>query len=185
MKVSVHEMQPNDPIPGTYNEGKDFKSIRGGSTIIITGEKGIGKTTLLRKVIERSKRRFCGIISERFERGYYVEDLKTKEKIMLCSEDPIGFKFRRFYFDPEALLFIKKSLKRKRMGDILVYDEIGYLEVEKKIRIWDDIKEPAVLIVRKDLVDVISSEFDGEVFEVKEKNREQLEKVILERIRKW
>lgn len=148
--------------------------------IVITGEKGIGKTTLLKKVIEQSKRDFYGIISERFCTGYSVEDVKTKKKKILCLKSGPGFKFRNYYFDPAAFIFIKESLKRR--GDILVYDEIGYLEIEGKINIWDYLKEPAILIVRKDVIDIISSRFDTEIFEVK--GGEEL-KTILKRIREW
>lgn len=149
--------------------------------IVITGEKGVGKTTLLKKIIEQSKKDFYGIISERFDTGYYVEDVKTKEKQVLCSEEGPGFTFRKYYFDPAALTFIKESLKRT--GEILVYDEIGYLEIEGKIKIWEYMKEPAILIVRKDFIDIISSRFDTEIFEVK-KEGEQI-KTILKRVKKW
>jgi nucleoside-triphosphatase THEP1 len=142
---------------------------------VITGEPGGGKTTLLKKVINESKKDFYGILSERFDKGYYVEDVKTGEKRILCSEDCIGFKFRRFYFDPASLTFIEESLRRK--GDILVYDEIGYLEVEEKIKIWEYIKEPAILIVRKDLIDYISARFSVDVFEVK-KERELINMIL-------
>ncbi len=146
--------------------------------ILITGEKGVGKTTLLRKIIKESKRDFYGVLSERFDRGYYVEDVKTGERKILCSEDDIGFKFRKYYFDPEALRFIEECLKRK--GEIFLYDEIGYLEVEGKIRIWDYVREPAILVVRKDLVDLVSSRFNAVVFEVKMENREDLGNFILD-----
>ena len=149
-------------------------------TIVITGEKGVGKTTLVKKVIQRSQKKFYGILSERFEKGYFIQDLKTGEKMILCSEECIGFKFRKYYFDPEALKFIRKSLKRT--GDILVYDEIGYLEMEK-IDIWDLLQGNALLIVRKDLVPFVSSRFSAEIFEVTKENREDLVNVILERIR--
>lgn len=109
-----------------------------------------------------------------------MEDVKTGEKRILCSEDGIGVKFRRFRFDPKALKFIKESLKRK--GDILVYDEIGYLETEGKIAIWEYIEEPAILIVREDLVDVVSSRFDVEIFEVSKENREHLKDIIQKQI---
>ncbi|MBU7015935.1 MAG: hypothetical protein HXS44_00385 [Theionarchaea archaeon] len=146
---------------------------------MITGRPGGGKTTLLKKVINESKKDFYGVLSERFNKGYYVEDVKTGEKRILCSEDCIGFKFRRFYFDPVALALIEESLKRR--GDILVYDEIGYLEVEGKIKIWEYIKEPAILIVRKDLIDYISTRFPVDIFEVKKKNTE-LKNMILKKI---
>ena len=148
--------------------------------IVLTGEIGIGKTTLLKKIIGHSKKDFYGVISERFDKGYYVEDVKTGEKRILCSKDDIGFKFRGYYFDPAALEFVTESLKRK--GEILVYDEIGYLEAEEKIKVWNLIKDPAILIVRKELVDVVSSRFDTVVFEVLKENRDQLTNIVLKSI---
>ncbi len=148
--------------------------------LVITGERGVGKTTLVKKIIEESKRDFYGVMSERFDKGYYVEDIKTKERKILCSEDCIGFKFRKFYFDPAALQFIEESLKRR--GEILIYDEIGYLEVEDKIKMWEYIKEPAILIVRKELTPVISSRFNVEVFEVTRENRERIKDYILKKM---
>lgn len=150
--------------------------------LVITGERGVGKTTLLRKIVEESERDFYGVVSERFDKGYYVKDIKTKEKKILCSEEDIGFKFRKFYFDPAALQFVEECLKRK--GDILVYDEIGYLEAEGKTKIWEYIKEPAILIVRKELTPVISSRFNGEVLEVTRENREQIKEYVLKKMEK-
>jgi nucleoside-triphosphatase THEP1 len=148
--------------------------------IVLTGRIGIGKTTLLKKIIEQSKKDFYGVISERFDKGYYVEDVKTGERRILCSKDDIGFKFRGYYFDPAALEFVTESLKRK--GEILVYDEIGYLEAEEKIEIWDLIKDPAILIVRKELVDAVSSRFNTVVFEVLKENRNQLTNIVLKSV---
>jgi nucleoside-triphosphatase THEP1 len=148
--------------------------------IVLTGRIGIGKTTLLKKIIEQSKKDFYGVISERFDKGYYVEDVKTGKRRILCSKNDIGFRFRGYYFDPAALEFVTESLKRK--GEILVYDEIGYLEAEEKIEIWDLIKDPAILIVRKELVDAVSSRFNTVVFEVLKENRNQLTNIVLKSV---
>jgi nucleoside-triphosphatase THEP1 len=151
--------------------------------IVITGEKGIGKTTVLRKVVEGSKKDFYGVISDRFEKGYYVEDLKTGERRILCSENGPGLKLRRFFFNMESLQFVIESLERG--GDILVYDEIGYLEMERALDIFCYIREPAIVIVRKELVDTFSSGIDAEIFEVNQENRDGLHKIILAKIEKW
>jgi len=131
-------------------------------------------------VIAQSERDFYGILSERFDRGYFVEDVKTKRKMILCSKDPIGFKFRQYYFDTEAMTFIEESLKRT--GEILVYDEVGYLEVEGKMGIWKYVKEPAILVVRKELVDLIASLYMTTVYEVFKEDREQLKTAVLESV---
>jgi nucleoside-triphosphatase len=153
------------------------------SVIVITGDIGAGKTTLLKKVIEKSKRDFYGVISERFDDGYYVEDIKTGKKKILCSKECIGFKFRKFYFDPAAFQVIIDSMKGP--GEILVYDEIGYLEVEEQLHIWDYMREPAIVVVRKDLVNTISSRFTVEVFDLSQDDTAKVEDMILERIKAW
>ncbi|MBU7015030.1 MAG: hypothetical protein HXS52_09445 [Theionarchaea archaeon] len=151
--------------------------------IVITGERGIGKTTILRTVVEESNKDFYGVISDRFETGYYVEDVKTGEKRILCSEQGPGLKFRGFFFNVESLQFVIDSLERG--GSILVYDEIGYLEMERMHDIFNYIKEPAIIIVRKELVDAFSSWGCAEILEVTRENRDQLHSVILERIEEW
>lgn len=147
---------------------------------MITGEKGVGKTTLLKEIIEASNKDFYGVISERFDTGYYVQDVKTGEKMILCSEKGNGFKFKRFYFDFEAMKLCEDSLKRA--GKILVYDEIGHLEMRKDIDIWENLEEPAIVIVRKELVNVVSSQYHTEVFEVEKKNKEKIKRIILDEI---
>lgn len=150
---------------------------RGGAAIIITGEKGVGKTTLVKKVVDTMEYRWYGVISERFEKGYSVKDVRTGETRILCSTDPIGIKVRGFYFDPDALSFIEKSLQRE--GDLLVYDEIGWLETQTDFDIFKYLTDKALLIVRKELIDEVSKQFTAIIFEVTKENREELLALIV------
>ena len=138
--------------------------------IIITGEKRIGKTTLLKKIIKNLEKDIFGIISESFEDGFLVEDLKTKKKKVLASKNKIGFKLRGYYFDPDAIKFVEKALERE--GEILVYDEIGYLEMRGFLDIFKYLKNNSIVIVRKDMLkDVLENRGDYRVFIVTEENR--------------
>ncbi|MBU7030947.1 MAG: hypothetical protein HXS53_00320 [Theionarchaea archaeon] len=138
----------------------------------MTGEKGVGKTTLLKKVVDAMGTHCYGVISERNEKGYAVTDVKTGETRILCSTDPIGIKVRGYYFDLHALSFIEESLRRG--GDLLVYDEIGWLETQTDFHILPYLKDKALLIVRKELVDEFSKAFAPLIFEVTEENRDKL-----------
>jgi nucleoside-triphosphatase THEP1 len=140
----------------------------------------VGKTTLLRRVMQKSAASFYGIISERFERVYYVEDVITGERRILCSKDPIGKKIKGYYFDPCALAFIERSLQRS--GDILIYDEIGWMETETECNIWKYMRDPAVLIVREELVGTVSQKFPAVTFTITRENREECVNILIEEV---
>lgn len=147
--------------------------------LIITGNIHTGKTTLLKKIIKNLEKDIFGIISESFEDGFLVEDLKTKEKKVLASKNKIGFKLRGYYFDPDAIKFVEKALERE--GEILVYDEIGYLEMRGFLDIFKYLKNNSIVIVRKDILeDVLENIEDYRVFTITEKNREFVVNEILE-----
>ncbi|HDM23159.1 MAG TPA: hypothetical protein ENG20_05190 [Methanomicrobia archaeon] len=147
--------------------------------IVITGEKHVGKTTVLKKIIENLGKDIFGVISESFNDGFWVEDLNTKEKRVLASKNKIGFKLRGYYFDPEVIKFVKKALERK--GEILVYDEIGYLEMNGFIDVFKYLKKNSIVIVRKDILkDVLKKMDEYKVFTVTKKNRNVIANKILE-----
>ncbi|MCK4248081.1 MAG: hypothetical protein KAT49_02720 [Methanomicrobia archaeon] len=146
--------------------------------IVITGAIHMGKTTILKKLITNLKKKICGVISEAIEDGFLVEDLKTKEKKVLASKNKIGFKFRGYYFDPEAITFVENALKRK--GEILVYDEIGYLEMKGFLDIFRYLKKNSVVIVREDILqDILKKIEDYRVFTVTKENRDVIGDDIL------
>ncbi len=146
--------------------------------IVITGAIHMGKTTILKKLITNLEKDISGVISEAFENGFLVEDLKTKKKKVLASKNEIGFKLRGYYFDPEAITFVENALKRK--GEILVYDEIGYLEMKGFLDIFRYLKKNSVVIVREDILqDVLKKIEDYRVFTVTKENRDLIGDDIL------
>ena len=139
--------------------------------IVITGKIRTGKTSLLKKIINSLGKDISGVISESFENGFWAEDLKTKEKKVFASKNGKGFRFRRYYFDPEAITFVENALKRE--GELLVYDEIGHLEMEGFLDIFRYLKKDSIVIVREDILkDVLKKIENFRVFAVTEKNRD-------------
>ncbi|ACJ15785.1 hypothetical protein TON_0300 [Thermococcus onnurineus NA1] len=90
----------------------------------------------------------------------------------------IDFKFGKFYFNPDAPEFIKRALQRD--GKIMVYDEIGYLEMLGYFDVFRYIKGDCIFIVRKDLLNEMSGKvkFDA-LFEVTLENREWVWKDVV------
>ena len=62
--------------------------------------------------------------------GYRVRDLATGEERPLCSVEPPGIPFRRFFFSPEGLASANAALARAvRTAEVIVADEVGPLEL--------------------------------------------------------
>ncbi len=93
--------------------------------IIITGQKGIGKTTYLENKINNN---FNGIITKcvnRKERKYYFE-LINKNRYLLCCCYDNGMKFNKDNFDIVSNYLLEINTQN------IIIDEIGWLELEEK-----------------------------------------------------
>jgi nucleoside-triphosphatase THEP1 len=109
---------------------------------IITGDVRTGKTLILSKVIfslSKSNVKVTGVYSPaRFERdvktGIYLVDISSQIKRLLAdykpgwdSENPK----REWKMDPEVLQWGNEVLRRSVPTEVLVIDELGFLEFEK------------------------------------------------------
>ena len=94
--------------------------------VIVTGQKGSGKTTYLKKLINKN---FNGIITEctnRKERKYYFE-LINKNRYLLCCYYDNGMKFNQDNFDTINGYLLEINNNKKN----LIIDEVGWLELEE------------------------------------------------------
>ena len=93
--------------------------------------------------------------------GYKVRDLATGEERSLCSLDPPGIPFRRFFFSPDGLAFANACLAQAaREAEVVVVDEVGPLELSSggfAPGIRTALRSPALLVltVRPSLVDEV------------------------------
>jgi nucleoside-triphosphatase len=104
--------------------------------IIITGAIGIGKTTVCEKVVKiiRSSGYSCGgILTHKAANERLIAlDIQTGEKAILASTDNIfdGPRTPRYSFNPEAIKFGIRAINKATDSDVLIIDELGYLELD-------------------------------------------------------
>ncbi|MBC7220055.1 DUF2478 domain-containing protein [Candidatus Bipolaricaulota bacterium] len=142
---------------------------RGERGLLITGAIGAGKTEVVLSLAGELRRQGLGVAGVASPRvlvaegtvGYQVRDLATGEERPLCSLDPPGIPFRRFFFSPEGLAFANAALERAaKAADVVVADEVGPLELSGggfAPGIRTALKSPAflVLTVRPSLADAV------------------------------
>ncbi len=116
-------------------EGLLQRKIR---AVILTGGIGSGKTVAaeaMAAALRAAGHRVGGVVSPRILRdgltyGYRVRDLLTGKEAPLCSLDPPGIRFRRFYFSPEGLRFAREAITRAaKQVRVTVVDEVGPWEL--------------------------------------------------------
>lgn len=110
--------------------------------VILSGQIGIGKTTICDKVIERARTdgHPCGGVVSRKGRDEVgravirVEDLSAGGgKAILAREgEPFagGPSTGRFHYSPEGIVYAGKAIRSGAGADLLVIDEVGRLELE-------------------------------------------------------
>jgi len=166
------EAAPRGKIPGMKLDpewqGILEELLRGKvRAVILTGGIGAGKTktaAAMAAALRTAGHRVGGVISPRILRdgityGYRVRDLLTGKEAPLCSLDPPGIRFRRFYFSPEGLRFAREAIIRAgRQARVTVVDEVGPWELrgggfapalEKVL----EAGKPLILTVRPHLVE--------------------------------
>jgi len=93
---------------------------------IITGKKGVGKSTYLKKMIKTSKKQYDGIITicrNRDEKKYSFLFLKDNITISCCHYDT------KMVFNSNNFIKANNYLKNIKSKNIIL-DEIGWLELE-------------------------------------------------------
>jgi nucleoside-triphosphatase len=168
---------------------------------ILSGEENIGKSTLCRIIIEYCKLKniiVSGIRSEleivnnlKTEINSY--DIKTGEKVNLAVYSP-GWDEkkpeRKWKFNREALDWGNDVLRRAVPTDLLIIDEIGYLEIEKGEG-WNacfNILESnqyklALIVIRPELLPIASNRFKKVcIFDLQENNRKIIENKLIKQL---
>jgi nucleoside-triphosphatase THEP1 len=169
--------------------------------VLLTGKIGIGKTVVCEKIVEKGKKKkvnCCGIITQKVkEKGQnmtlVIKDLSNGEGKILAYKKPIdnkeipnGIHFCNYIFDKNAFEFARKAVSK--CADILIIDEIGYLEIEGKgiinaISAFKSMRNKnSILVVRNELKDYFSNIIDCKfkLIEVNKKNREKLPAILLD-----
>jgi nucleoside-triphosphatase THEP1 len=112
-----------------------------GKVFIISGGKSSGKTALCTALVEEARKLgwdVQGLLSpskvENVDKtGVYVEDLSSGEQRLLALTSQRAFHTKRlgpWFFDPHVLVWGDQTLGTSGPCDLLVIDELGYLEFE-------------------------------------------------------
>ena len=160
--------------------------------IIITGTRGIGKTTVCRKLIGivQSQGYCCGgiITYKAPDKGIIIEDIQTGKSEALTSISNIyqGPRTGKYFFNPKGIDFGIQAIDKGASSDILLVDEIGHLELRgegfgKVIELIRAGKvKNCIMVIRKELFSGFLSQLDTTplVFETTINNRNQLPREI-------
>ena len=156
--------------------------------ILITGKPGVGKTTLILKVVQ-DYQDVHGFFTREIRKnrkrvGFSIETLDGKKGILAHVDIQSPFRVSKYKVN---LKDIKKILipSIKKEGDLIVIDEIGKMELfseefkQKVIEALDTGKVVATIMERPNLFcDKIKSRKDVKMFTVTEENRNNLVDVV-------
>ncbi len=138
--------------------------------LIITGEKNSGKSSKadeIVKFLQKSGKNVQGIISIGIfsgndKTGYNAVDISTGKTFQLASVLS-GEKFRlqqgKYYFNQDVFNLLNETLNRESTGDIIILDEVGYLELNEEgfyssiENFLKKFKGKIILIVRESLLE--------------------------------
>ncbi len=153
--------------------------------LIITGDTRSGKTTFLKQRLEKIKKeqkdiKIGGIIAHGIDKngnrlGFEIEDIFTGKKEILCNilQEESSIKIGKFWFTNKGLEFGKNALENNLDKlDLLVIDEIGYLELKGKgwfLSIEKAMKHSEldmIWVVRKRILEEVMKQWQHANFEV-------------------
>ncbi len=172
-----------------------------GKTLLLTGHPGIGKTTIIRKVVDELGDRAGGFYTEELSgpggrKGFRLITLKGKETILAHKDirGPNVPRVGRYGVDVDALEKVGVAALKEAMqaGKIVVIDEIGKMELFSSA--FRDTVMLAILGPHPILGTIMYKPHpEGDVFkelaqvtiwEVNHRNRDRLPKKALSWIRK-
>ena len=144
--------------------------------LIITGKINSGKSSKLEKIIRqlnsagKNIKGFItkGIFTDSCKIGYNLIDISTGAEYHLASissKNNFILKQGRFYFNEAVFEEVNNKLIENFNGDVIVFDEIGHLELNKKgfyrsLNVcMKNFKGKLIIVVRGSLLENILSAF--------------------------
>ncbi|WP_406660613.1 NTPase [Methanolobus sp. ZRKC3] len=164
--------------------------------IAVTGNPGVGKSTVVTKAVEKLNLKACGIRAaeirvDGIRQGFSIEDIDTGRKGVLSHVKGTGPKLGKYHVNLEDLDGIGAGALRDAIAcDLVVIDEVGPMELKSEnfVRAVEavlDSDRPVLAVLhrssRHPLAQRMRREF--EVLVVDEGNRDELPERIAERFR--
>lgn len=181
-KVIIDMIQNANSIYDSF-----VKSIQQRKVIIITGERGEGKSTFLLNLVTKLEEKNIpvggfiarGHVKNGKRSGFDIVDIHTKQEMQLSSTQKIGnLQIGKFYFNQKAIEFGQKITEENYVKNdkFVIIDEIGPLELKNKG--WSEVVEDIfnmpnktqIWTVRKSLVKSVLKRFaisEAIIFDIK------------------
>jgi len=168
---------------------------------ILSGEENIGKSTLCKQIIEYGKSRNIAVSGIRSELEIVNNqkiainsfNVKTDEMMNLAVYFPGWDKEkseRKWKFNREAINWGNDVLRRSVPTDLLIIDEIGYLELEKGEG-WNECfnvlesnqYQLALVVIRPELLTLASKRHEKiSVYSLQKNNRKEIENKLIDKL---
>jgi nucleoside-triphosphatase len=165
---------------------------------ILSGEENVGKSTLCKQIIEYCKQRNIFISGIRSEleivndqrKAINSFDIMTGEMMNLAIYSPGWDKDkpeRKWKFNKDAMKWGNNVLRRSLPTDLLVIDEIGFLELEKGEG-WNecfnllesDQFKLALVVIRSELLTLMKKRYENLfIYVLKEHNKKEIENELI------
>jgi len=168
---------------------------------LLTGEPGVGKTTVLLRLVDELKREGVKImgfytVEERVQgvrSGFRIVDVSAGQSYLMASTTvKSDIRFGKYYILKEALTFgAKLILRALEEADLVACDELGPMELlskelEEAFRRMLRSGKPVVGVVHRKmehpLLREVRARSDVEIFRVDFSNRNTLSAVLKERV---
>lgn len=169
--------------------------------LLLTGSPGIGKTTILLKIVDALKAKGCsvgGMVSREIREGgtrvgFEILNLETKERGWLAHvNQKTGPQVGKYRVNLEDLnkVGVGAIISAVKDCDVVAIDEIGPMELfsEKFKQAVKEAVESCKLVIgvihwkaKDKLIEMVKAREDAEIFTVTYENRDRLYKHILEK----
>lgn len=171
-------------------------------TLFITGRPGVGKTTVLLKIVEGLRAegfKVGGMISREVRKagsriGFEILDISSGEKGWLAHvKQPVGPKIGKYRVNLSDLesVGVKAISEALEQADVIVIDEIGPMELYSQkfieaVRKALESSKPVIGTVhfraKHPIISYLKDREDSEILEVTLENRDRLHKIIIGRL---
>ena len=171
-------------------------------SFFLTGRPGVGKTTVLLRIVERLKKqgfKVGGLVSREVREdgsrvGFKVIDLEDgREGWLAHIRQPVGpriGKYRVWMRDLESI-GVEAILKAVREADVVVIDEVGPMELFSqsfKRAVSEALESDKIVLgtihyrIKTSFISKIKERQDVVIFKVTRENREGLPEIIIQKI---
>jgi nucleoside-triphosphatase THEP1 len=180
------------------------ENFRENKIYILTGDRGIGKTTFLSHLVDELKERNIqagGILSPVIYRdsvriGYDVLNIRTGERTELCRNEPgaTGISLGKWIFRNDGIQDGNSALDQLSLigCSLVIVDEVGPLELENKV--WRQSLDllvgsmpfPLILVVRENLIERVKDRWSfipNAIWKIQGDNSEEISSEIIDLIK--